>query len=169
MGDAQTNTGWGRVRRFDAGWLYLAAGGVVFGAVALIPADEDAAAAEAQVVVAGVWADHEAHRLERYAEYLDALERQDPTLIASLAAMNLRLAPAGKQVLPIGSRASLTETDASLFDEIEPPAPASPTPPEPVDSILAKLARGERSRLALAAGAVLCMLIGLLPPVRGSR
>ncbi len=150
---------------FDPGWLYVLAGGVVFAAVVLIPAIDDARHAEAVAMRARVWADHQTTRVERYSEYLDALDRRDPTLIASLAAAHLHLAPAGKRVLLPADTSALADTDAIVFADIEPPAPVAPAGYTPPDSILARLARGDRSRLVMLAGAALCMLFGLFPPV----
>lgn len=149
----------------DAGWLYVLAGGVVFASVVLIPAIDDAHQAEAVAARAKVWADHQAERVERYSEYLDALDRRDPTLIASLAAAQLHLTPAGKRALLPADTSALAEADAIVFADIEPPAPVAPPVYAPPDSTLARLARGDRSRLFMLAGAALCMLYGLLPPI----
>ncbi len=151
--------------QFDPGWLYVLAGGVVFAAVVLIPAIDDAHQAEAVALRARVWSDHQTTRVERYSEYLDALDRRDPTLIASLAASQLHLAPAGKRALLPADTSALADTDAIVFADIEPPAPVAPADYAPPDSILARLARGDRSRLVMLASAALCMLFGLFPPV----
>ncbi|RMH26632.1 MAG: hypothetical protein D6693_06790 [Planctomycetota bacterium] len=163
VGGTDPNTG-GLLARIDAGWLYLVAGSAVLLAAVLIPAQEDTAWAEGRVARARLQADHQARRLERYGDHLDALERGDPALLASLAAANLRVIPAGTRLAlpdePTG------DAGASLFAEIEPAPPAPPPDHAPARSVLARLARGERSRLALIAASALCLLYGLLPPAR---
>lgn len=149
---------------FDSGWLFLIAGGVVFIATTLIPAFDDAHAAERQVRQARAWADHQTRRIERYSEYLDALDRKDPTLIASLAATHLHLRPAGKRAILFEDPEELARRPINVFEGVEPPPPRTPPAFEPPESVLGDLARGERSRLILFAGATLCILWGLLPP-----
>lgn len=150
--------------RLDSGWLYLVAGGATLAATVLIPAGENARAAEAEAASARLWAEHQSRRVARYSEYLDALERGDPTLIESLAAANLHLTPTGKRAILPADTESIARRDVGIFDEIEPAAPPAPAAFAPTNSTLARLARGERSRLALLAGSALCILFGLLPP-----
>ena len=150
----------------DPGWLFLLAGGAVFVATILIPAADDAHAAEGQVAQARVWADHQTRRVERYSEYLDALERRDPALIASLAATHLHLTPAGKKALLLEDPEWLAQRPINVFENVEPPTPATPAAYEPVNSALGGLAPGERSRLVMLALSALCILFGALPATR---
>lgn len=163
MGDRATQSG------FDPGWLFVLAGGVVFVATALIPAMDDAHAAERQVDQARAWADHQTRRVEWYSDYLDALDRNDPTLIASLAATHLHLKPAGKRVILFEDPEAMARRPINIFEGVEPAPPRTPPAYEPPDSVLGNLARGERSRLMLFATASLCILWGLLPPVTPRR
>lgn len=151
---------------FDPGWLFLLAGGAVFVATILIPAADDAHAAERQVEQARVWADHQTKRVERYSEYLDALDRRDPALIASLAATHLHLTPAGKKALLMEDPEWLAQRPIPIFENVEPDTPITPAAYKPLDSALGNLARGERSRLVMLAVAALCILYGALPMTR---
>ena len=148
----------------DPGWLFLLAGGAVFVATVLIPAGDDAHAAERQVAQARVWADHQTRRVERYSEYLDALDRRDPALIASLAATHLHLTPVGKRAILFDDPEWVAQQPIEVFASVEPPTPAAPAAYEPVGSLLGNLARGERSRLILLAASAMCILFGVLPP-----
>ncbi len=150
---------------FDPGWLFVLAGGAVFVATALIPAFDDAHIAERQVEQGRGWADHQTKRVERYSDYLDALDRKDPTLIASLAATHLHLRPAGKQAILFEDPEEAARKPINVFEGVEPEPPRTPAAYKPPNSVLGSLARGERSRLVLFAGASLCIFWGLLPPV----
>jgi len=149
---------------FDPGWLFVIAGGVIFAATALIPAYDDAHAAERQVEQAEVWAIHQTTRVERYSEYLDALVREDPTLMASLVTTHLHLRPEGKRAILFENPELMARQTIDDFANVEPAPPRTPPPFKAAESTLGNLARGERSRLVLFACSTLCILWGLLPP-----
>ncbi|MBX3358374.1 MAG: hypothetical protein KF745_08095 [Phycisphaeraceae bacterium] len=147
--------------RFDAGWLFLIAGLCILGATVLIPAFDDLAEARWQRDRAIAIEEHRLQRLERYGQYLDAVQRGEESVVLALAAEQLNKVPAGwRPLLPVvepGLRG------ASVFPALEPPALRIPAR-ERSESTLAKLAMGDRSRLWLLIGGGVCVLIGLLPP-----
>ena len=114
---------------FDPGWLFVIAGGVIFAATALIPAYDDAHAAERQVEQAEVWAIHQTTRVERYSEYLDALVREDPTLMASLVTTHLHLRPEGKRAILFENPELMARQTIDDFANVEPAPPRTPPPP----------------------------------------
>jgi hypothetical protein len=107
-------------------------------------------------------------RLDRYAAFIDAVDRADETVITALAATQLNLVPEGRQ--PVAPAADPARTSASVFPLLEPDPPVMPERPQGADfSILGRIATGERTRLwAIGAGA-LCILLGILPPASRPR
>jgi hypothetical protein len=104
---------------------------------------------------------HRLHRLTRYETYLDALQRGDEAVVHHLALTQLGLTPANTAVVLLTGEGDAQ--DASVFAALEPPPLVLPEA-RTLNSRLARLATGERSRLWLLAGASLLLLIGLLPP-----
>ncbi len=125
-----------------------------------MPALDDLARAEAHREKALALETYRAGRLARHVEYLDALRRQDRTLLLSLAATELNLAPPGRRVIisPAGSA-------APVLERLDVPYVA-PTVAMPPESMLHRLATNRHTRLWLIACAAMCVLYGLLPPAR---
>lgn len=140
-------------------WLILASGLAVLLAAVLIPARDDADRA--------AW--HRDRALEAERELLaeldearatlDAIESGEETMLLALAASELRLIPHHRAVV-------LNADGPGLF--ATPMAPVRPPPPvrphRPPDSTLARLSLHPTHRLWLLAGAMLAVLVGLLPP-----
>lgn len=147
----------------DPGWLYLLAGLGLLCATVLISAVQDTR--QAQFVRDRILAEegHRLDRIERHQEFISALDRKEPALIESLAGSQLNQIPVGRAAIPgtVGD----TQQDASVFPALE-PAPMRAVRPTRVKSLLAKLVGNETSRLAMLAGSVLLILVGLLPPSR---
>lgn len=150
---------------FDPGYLFLAAGIVLIAAAVLIPARRDLRQAEWNRDRARAVEAKAKDRLARYAEYLDALARENRTLVVSLAATQLNLAPADRRVMIDASQAGLPAAD--VFAALE-PGRASIPPPLSTGSMLERWSASRRSRPWLLAGGALLVLIGLLPPARAA-
>ena len=135
------------------------------GATVLIPAQDDMTEARWKRDRAVAIERNRLERLDHYGAYLEALERGEDSVVLSLAAAQLNMAPEGHQ--PVSALSDPSRRDASVFPSLEPDPPELPLPPDRTHrSKLAMLATGERSRLWLIAGGALCVMIGLLPPVR---
>ena len=144
----------------DPGWLFLVAGLAILSATVLIPAQDDLAEARLQRERAEAFETRATARLERYSDYMDALQRRDETLVTSLVATQLNMSPAGRVVHPLAGDPDVF--DASVFRDLEP----APTPmPELhlADTALRRLTTGRTSRLWMIAGGAMCLLIGLMP------
>lgn len=149
----------------DPGWLFLLAGIGLLGAVAIIPAQRDLSDARWMRDRALAIEKHRQARLDRYAEFLSALDERERTLILSLAAGQLNLIPIDRAPIPGTIR---TAADASVFPSLEPP-PAKMPQHVVTQSTLAKLSSDERSRVWVIAAGCFLVLIGLLPPSKGWR
>lgn len=150
----------------DPGWLFLIAGVAVIMATVLIPAAEDLAAARWQRDRALAVEAHRAARVERYAQYLEELQRPGQALVLSLAATQLNQIPHDRALLVPASSTALTS--ASVFPALEPPPPRLPERRR-VDSVLARITTHERSRVWVLAAGVLCLLVGLVLPLGRAR
>lgn len=151
--------------RLDAGWLFLIAGIALLGATVLVPAAADLAEAEYQRNRALAIERHRLDRIERYGQYLAAVQRGDEDVRLSLMAMQLNRSPVDR--IPLMPDPEPAKTSASPFPALEPPPL---TMPERADSqkdpsILTRLTTNDHRRLWLIAGGVVCVLIGLLPPI----
>lgn len=138
-------------------------------ATIIIPAADNTRLAQRESAQAQAQADHQSRRVARYWEYLDALDRQDPTLYASLAADQLNLTPTDARIISFEDPETRARRPIDVFERIEPPPMIVQEEYQPVDSLLGKLARGERSRLVLLAGAAISLMFGLLPAARARR
>ena len=156
----------GPLFRFDAGWLYLIAGSAVIVAAVLIPAIDDLAEARFHRDSAIAYEQYRAERLKNYSDYLDALNDRSPTLVLSLAAVSLNLAPEGKS--PLYRTPEPWAMDASVFADLEPTLRRPKAPVTP-DSILHRWATGTTTSLWLSMAGILCILFGLLPPAQAGR
>jgi hypothetical protein len=148
----------------DPGWLYLLAGIALLAATVLIPAMDELAEARAQRDRALALEQHRVLRLGRYRDYLEALDRQEPSLVMALAASQLKQIPQGRSLIlePPDVFAGGGSASASVFAGLEPPALTLPER-QKVDSILARWTTDDRSRTWLIAGGAVCLLMGLLP------
>lgn len=158
----------GRGALLDPGWFFLLAGLALLGATVLLPAQDDLAVARWHRERVQAVLDHRQERLARHQRYLEAAERGEPTLVRSLAATQLNLAPVSEKLL--GPADDITTRSASVFPSLEPPPLKLPERDATADrSLLERWALDDSSRLWLIAGAALCILIGLLPMSRPSH
>lgn len=151
--------------QLDAGWLFLIAGIGLLGATVLVPAAADLAEAEYQRNRALAIERHRQVRIERYGQYLAAVLRADEDVVLSLTAMQLNRSPVDR--IPLMPEPEPGKTSASPFPALEPPPLVMPERPadQQRPSILTRLTTNDHHRLWLIAGGVVCVLIGLLPPV----
>ncbi len=147
----------------DPGWLFLLAGLAILAATVIVPAQMDLRKARWLRDRALAVEAHRQQRLERYREYLSAIENKEPSLVLSLAASQLNMIPADREAIP-GSAHPLR--DASVFPALEPPALELPEY-HAVDSLLVRWTTDDHKRLWLIGAGALCVLVGLLPPSRG--
>lgn len=149
---------------FDPGWLFLIAGIAVLGTTILIPAFDELNEVRWQRDRALAIEQNRLERLERYHSYLDALKRQEPSLVLSLAASQLNQIPEGRQLIlepPDPASAS-----ASVFGPLEPGQVEFP-PRVRAGSLLERMTTDDHKRPWLIAAGVLCLLFGLLPKAGG--
>jgi hypothetical protein len=176
--------------RLDPGWLFVLAGLVLIAATALIPAQRELAVAHWHRDRALAVEAHHRQRVTNYQAYFHALERNDDTVVLSLAATQLNRSPETR--VPLSEPVDITRVTGSVFPQLEPPPLVEPAPPahyaraqalsdaranelrtgqpvapellmDPRESTLERWATDDRLRLWLFAGGVLCLLIGLLP------
>lgn len=148
----------------DPGWLFLVAGLAILCATVLIPAADQLDEAKWLRDRAIAIEQHRQSRLNRYEEYLNALDERDPVLIRSLASVHLNKVPVDTPSIPgvVVGPASNT----SPFLSLEPPPLVLPEKAV-VESRLAGMVRSDRWRPWLIIGGAVCVLIGLMPPSRG--
>jgi hypothetical protein len=149
----------------DAGWLFLIAGIAVIAATVLIPAAADLDEAYWQRNKALAIERHRLDRLERYGQYLSAVQRGDEDVTLSLMATQLNRSPVSR--VPLTPVIEPGRTNASPFPSLEPDPLQLPDrlPLQKHPSMLLRLTTNDHQRLWLMAAGVVCMLIGLLPPV----
>ncbi len=162
-GSARAPRGAAPLFAIDAGWLFLVAGLALLAATVLIPAADDLAEARWRRDRAVAVENYRVRRLENYSDFLDALARQDQTLVLSLAATQLNLAPENR--VPMLDPAELGTHSASVFPALEPAFIPAPPPKRPA-STLQRWATDNRRRLWLIVSGGVCVLVGLLPPAR---
>jgi hypothetical protein len=151
---------------FDPGWLFLMAGLGLLGATVLIPAADELAEVRLQRDRALVLESHRVARLNRYDDYLGALEREEPSLVMALAESQLNQIPQGRQPIieqpqPLVG-APGAGVSASVFASLEPPPLRLPERVK-TDSMLERWTTSDITRPWLIAAGALCLLIGLLP------
>lgn len=149
--------------RIDPGWLFLLAGLALLGATLLIPAADELDQARWLRDRALAIEAHRKARIARYEEYVSALDQREPDLVLTLAASQLNQIPVDRAVIP-GMHDARTAS-ISVFPALE-PEPLPLVERKKVESRLARLATGEKSRLWMIAGGSLCVLVGLLPTTR---
>lgn len=147
----------------DPGWLFLAAGVALLAATVVIPAAEDAERARWQRDRAMAVEAHRQERLNRYEEYIAALEAGEPALVLALAEKQLNQIPADRALIP-GRQSSAME-GASVFLSLE-PGPLVLPEYHRSESMLSKWTRGGPMRVMLLACGAICVMIGLMPPSR---
>lgn len=152
----------------DHGWLFLAPGLVILCATILIPALKDVDDAKWQRDRVLAIEQHRLKRLQNYIDYLDAVDRGDESVVLSLVATQLNMIP--EEALPIEPASEPGRTNASVFPELEPaPLKLLDAPPRSDDSLLTRMATGERSRLWLIVLGAIALLVGLLASPSGRR
>jgi len=149
----------------DAGWLFLIAGIAVVGATVLVPAAADLEEARWQRNKALAIERHRSERLERYGKFLAAIQRSDDDVVLSLMATQLNRSPTAR--VPLTPVAEPGRTSASPFPMLEPEPLEMPARARLHEkpSLLMRLTTDDHHRLWMLAGGMVCMLIGLLPPV----
>jgi hypothetical protein len=160
----------------DPGWLYLLAGLALVVATILIPAVRDLDEVRHQRDRALALEHHRLERLQRYQDYLEALERREPALVMALATSQLNQIPRGRTLIfeadaphwAAAAPAHTTALSASVFAALEPPPPTLPLPRQP-DSALYRWTTSERARPWLLAAGGVCLLMGLMPRGRPSE
>ncbi|RMD62255.1 MAG: hypothetical protein D6824_06995 [Planctomycetota bacterium] len=150
------------VGTLDPGLLLVLSGAALLAAMTLLPAAQQTVEAERardQALAARqAWME----RLAALSEQLDLLTSADRDAALALVMEQLRLAPVGTR--PLRAAAVWEAPAASRAEEVAvAAAPRSPGPLE-TPSLLAQLARHERSRLVVMALALACVFAGLLPP-----
>lgn len=155
--------------RLDAGWLFLLAGLAVLSVTVLIPAARDLEEARWQRNRALAIERHREQRLNRYGQYLSAVQRGEEDVVLSLMATQLNVSPVGR--VPLLDEGDPGRVNASVFPSLEPDPVELPARPDAdkKPSILTRLTTNDHHRLWLLAGGVVCVLIGLLPPVMRNR
>lgn len=142
----------------EPAWLFLLAGLALVGATLLVSARSDRAEAAHQRDLAIAVERVHLDRLGRYDTMLAALERGDRSVFEAIALDQVGRVPRGRAELrPVDQPG-----EVAIWQSLEPEPVARPA--EPInDSALARLAGGDRSRLALLAVGAAAVLIGLLP------
>jgi hypothetical protein len=147
----------------DPGWLFLVAGIGIIAATVLIPAQEDLDEARWKREVALGHEFHRRERINRYEEYVSALDRREPSLVYALAASQLNEIPEDRGV--IGGLGDARSANVSVFPALEPP-PMESTERRKTVSYLQKLTTQDSTRLWMLAGGMACVMIGMLPSAR---
>lgn len=152
--------------RFDPGWLFLIVGIATIAATVLIPAERDLEKTRWERDKSLAVERQRRQRVTNYGEYLAAVNRQDESVVLSLAAVQLTKSPAGR--VPLTDAPDPSRTSASVFPALEPPPLQEPARPWTLrrPSALERWTTATGPRLWLLAGGVMCVLIGLLPAAR---
>lgn len=147
----------------DPGWLFLIAGILLLGATVLVPAFDELGEVQWQRDRALALERHRQERIGRYEDYRGALDRAEPSLVLALAASQLNQIPQGRTLI-LEPPDPVSES-VTIFSDLEPPPVKLPERTR-VESLLMRLATGERTRPWLIAIGGMCLLVGLLPPAR---
>lgn len=160
---ASTETPRPLMGHFDPGYLFLFAGLTLLAATVLIPAQHDLA--HARRIRDNALAHEQTHRdrLDRYRQYLAALDRNDPAVLESLTLTQLNILPDRAET--VGYAPGPAEQTASIVNQLEPPPTVLPAA-QPRPSFLARLVTDRAARLWVIAFAALCLLYSVLPRAR---
>jgi hypothetical protein len=150
------------IAMLDPGWLYLIAGIALLASTILLPALDDLEDVRIERDRLTAIERHRAARIGRYRDYLDALEREEPALVAALAASQLNLIPQGRTIALQTPDLLSAPQRASVFPSLEPPSLVLPERRK-AGSLLERLSDSDTTRPWLIAGGALCLLLGLLP------
>ena len=143
--------------RIDPGWLFTLAGLAVMVAAALLPAERDLHDLRQQLAAIEFREARNSERLAAYDRFLKDLAGRDASLLRRLAASQLNLMPEGQEPLLMA-----TSMEHTVSDWIEATVPESTFEPEPPpDTLLTRLADGER-RLWLMGGGAMVVFLGLV-------
>ncbi len=145
----------------DSGWLYLLSGLAMLAMVVLLPARDDLADLHWQEkrLEAGVAREHQ--RLQRYGEFIRAVDLEEPVVVERLVGANLNLGDPNRKAVLL----RVDQNQGDVFSWIEPKPVRMEQPARP-STLLRRLLARPGLRPWLLAGAAMCIFIGLLPPVR---
>ncbi len=146
----------------DPGWLYLLAGMALLAATILIPAMDDLEDVQIERDRLMAVERHRGERIGKYRDYLDALDREEPSLVMALAASQLNLIPQGRTIALQTPDLLTAPQRASIFPTLE-PAPLVLPERRATGSLLERLTGSDLTRPWLIAGGALCLMMGLLP------
>jgi hypothetical protein len=146
----------------DPGWCYLLAGMALVAATILIPAMDDLEDVRIERDRLMAVERNRGERIGRYRDYLDALEREEPSLVMALAASQLNLIPQGRTIALQTPDLLSAPQRASIFPALE-PSPLVLPRRRSTGSLLEQLTGSDMTRPWLIAGGALCLLLGLLP------
>jgi len=144
----------------DPGWLFVLAGLGLIASAVLIPAMAESDEVGLELQRALRLEERRVERLRRHQAFLDALERGDQAVLQSLVTSQLHLVPVGER--PLYLPRDMGRREASVFDELEPPAVALPRRATPA-SLLYKLTTTPSYQPWVIASGTMCLLLGLLP------
>jgi len=146
----------------DAGWLFLLPGLCLLGSTVLIPAYNDLMDARWVRDRNAAIEKSRLERLDRYGMYLDAIEREDESVVMSLAVSQLNMI--AESFEPVAPSKDPTNIPASIFPMLEPePGYDAVAMPARLKSRLEIWSTNDRTRLWLIVGGGFCVLVGLLP------
>jgi hypothetical protein len=143
--------------RIDPGWLFTLAGLAVMVAAALLPAERDLHELRQQLAAIEFREARNAERVAAYDRFLRELAGRDPVLLRRLAASQLNLMPEGQE--PLLMATSIEHTVSDWIEDTVPEAEFEAAPPP--DTLLTRLADGER-RLWLMGGGAMVVFLGLV-------
>lgn len=141
----------------DAGWLFVLAGIAVCAAGVLLPAQSDLEALQRQLHQLQSEENRAYARLKAHADFMDQVDRADPSLVRRLAAAQLNMLPEGDTAVLLASSTSSPVTswiENTIDLDIRPPKP------KPV-STLGRWANGP-NRLWFFGGGIMAVFVGLI-------
>jgi len=155
------------------GWILLLSGLALLGVTLLAPAWTSQQQLVWQRDVMQAQFTHLQAQQQRYAEFYEAIQNDDPVLLEHLAYTQMRFKPAGKQLLEMDRSERMEQLSASIAAWLHKPLPRVGRQIEPLmgtDTALTRLTTGS-SRFVLYAVAIGCLGTGLasrgVPTIRG--
>lgn len=143
---------------FDPGWLYLLSGLALLASTVLVPAHDDLARAEVQRAAVQARLDHAQLRLQRYADFIAAVDEEHPIVVRRLVATQLNLTDPDRHTVMVAMRSD----GADVARWIEPEPVANERNPLP-ETRLRRWATHPNLRPWLLGGAGFLILIGVFP------